>query len=661
MAEHAGHILVAHDNTLELDLLSRHLEQAGYTVKTSPNGQGVLTAIEEQAFDAVVLEMMMPEIDGFDILHQIRMHHPANRLPVILITAKTDSEAIVAAFKVGANDYVRKPIDLRVLQARLSAHIGRKAMQDELIRTNQALEERVRERTGLLESKEAHLRALLETIPNAIISIGTDGLIRSMNQNAEKMFGILEQDAIGLNISNFMDSPHAEYHDTYLRNYIETGQGAGIIGNSPRQVPAKRSGGKVFPAELSVGELKTEDEHLFVGVLRDVSDRVEIESQLRQFQKMEAVGRLTGGVAHDFNNLLTVIMGNLQLLERTLQSDEKSLFRLNKVMSAAKSGADLTRRLLTFSRQQVLEIQAVDINEVVREMEQMLFRTMGEDILISTSLSQTPCIGRTDQNQLENALLNLCINARDAMPDGGRLTLETQCRHLDQAYAYRHLELQPGDYVEIAVTDTGMGIPADIKEHIFEPFFTTKHSGKGTGLGLSTIFGFMKQSGGHVNVYSEPGLGSTFKLLVPAAHPATDQPSSQKSDAEPKTIAATVLVVEDDDGVRELAVSVLRGAGFTVIEAVTGVEGLKAFQTHPEIDMVFSDVIMPGGMSGPEMVEKIFEVRPDIPVLFASGYAEQALKNRETLLEHAAFLAKPYFASELPMRIRRMMEKSDDK
>jgi PAS domain S-box-containing protein len=482
-----------------------------------------------------------------------------------------------------------------------------------------------------------------------------------MNRGAEKMFGISAQESIGLNISTFMDSPHAEYHDAYLRNYLETGQAAGIIGGAPRQVPAKRRNGEVFPAELSVGELKTENEHLFVGVLRDITEKVETESQLRQFQKMEAVGRLTGGVAHDFNNLLTVIMGNLQLLERTIQGDEKSLSRLSKVMSAAKSGADLTRRLLSFSRQQVLEIQAVDINEVVREMEQMLFRTMGEDITISTLLSTAPCIGRTDKNQLENALLNLCINARDAMPNGGCLTLETQWRHLDEAYAHRHLELQGGDYVEIAVTDTGTGIPADITEQIFEPFFTTKHSGKGTGLGLSTIFGFMKQSGGHINVYSEPGLGSTFKLLVPAAHPATDQPGTQSAAAaEPKNVKATVLVVEDDDGVRDLAVSVLRGAGFTVIEAVTGVEGLKAFQTHPEIDMVFSDVIMPGGMSGPEMVEKIFEIRPDIPVLFASGYAEHALKNRETLLEHAEFLAKPYFASELPLRIRRMMERPNE-
>lgn len=660
MKASAGHILVVDDNAQNVDLLALRLERENYTVSTARSGPEALQKIEDQEFDAALLDLMMPGMDGIETLRRIRMAHSTTMLPVIMVTAKTGSETTVAAFEAGASDYVRKPIDFRVLSARLCAHIGRKEAETQLRKINTRLEERVRERTRELETKEAHLTALLETIPNGIISIDTNGIIRSMNQTAEAMFGYSTDEAVGQNVTIFMDSPHAENHDAYMKNYLETRQSSGIIGSGARQIEAKRKNGELFPAELSVGELQTDDSHLFVGVVRDITDRVAMEKQLQQSQKLEAVGQLTGGVAHDFNNLLTVIMGNLQLLERTLRdADEKSVQRINKVMTAAKSGADLTRRLLTFSRQQVLETEVIDINELVLGMEDLLKRTMGEHIEIQAVLGEGPHLGRTDRSQLENALLNLCINARDAMPDGGQLTIETTTRSLDEHYTKHHAELSPGDYVVLSVTDTGSGIPDDILPYIFDPFFTTKETDKGTGLGLSTIFGFMKQSGGHINAYSELGLGTTFKLYIPVAENGVNHDQEQSPTNDNKLGSdATVLVVEDDDGVRDFAISVLKDAGFTVIEATNGAEGLNTFMAHPEIDFVFSDVVMPGGMSGPEMVDKILITRPDIPVLFASGYAEQALRNREQLLNKAKLITKPYDADELPNVILKLMEGS---
>jgi len=421
-----------------------------------------------------------------------------------------------------------------------------------------------------------------------------------------------------------------------------------------------RKDGTSFPVTLSSQPIR-KDGSLVGAVVsfQDTSHRLEMEARFRQAQKMEAVGRLTGGVAHDFNNLLTVMMGNLQLLERTLGENDNAKRRIDAVMGAAKSGAELTRRLLSFSRQQVLETGTVDVSELVRDMVDMLRRTMGENIRVNTSLSTEQCLGRTDRNQLENALLNLCVNARDAMKGGGSLTIETRRVELDDAYAATRGEVRPGRYIEIAVSDTGTGIPREIMDKVFEPFFTTKETGEGTGLGLSTIFGFMKQSGGHVSVYSEVGYGATFKLFVAeggSAEVAADAEELKETNAFVVDRNATILVVEDEEGVRDIAVSMLADAGYQVIEAHNGPAGLQAFTDHPEIDLVFSDVIMPGGMSGPEMVNLIRKQRPDMPVLFASGYAERALRDKDALIPHARFIAKPYDVADLPNRIGSLLE-----
>jgi PAS domain S-box-containing protein len=514
----------------------------------------------------------------------------------------------------------------------------------------------VRERSR----NEAHLRAILDNAADAIISVDPDGLIGTFNVSAEAMFGHPTHAVLGRDIRTLLSGEPNPDSDPFPGRGADDAGGVATAG--PRAVRAMRHDGSAFPAELTVGEVRTDEEHVFVGIVRDVSDRQraeDMEGQLRQAQKMEAVGRLTGGVAHDFNNLLTVIIGNLQLLQRSLSDDADVRRRLDAIMGAARSGAELTRRLLTFSRQQVLETGTVDVNELVLEMREMLHRTVGENIAVRTAVSGETCFGHTDRHQLEHALLNLCVNARDAMPDGGNLTIETRHTLVDDAYAATRTELKPGRYVEIAVSDSGIGIPPEICEKIFEPFFTTKEKGKGTGLGLSTVFGFMKQSGGHVSVYSEVGHGTTFKLLVPEAKGERAAAAAAAPDNSPpvdRHHRGTVLVVEDEEAVRQIAVTMLASAGFDIVEASTGRSGLEAFARHPGIDAVFSDVIMPGGMTGPEMVKAIRQSRPEIPVLFASGYAEHALRDRDAMLEHARFIAKPYDVERLPGHIGSLLE-----
>lgn len=509
-----------------------------------------------------------------------------------------------------------------------------------------------------IRAADEQLHLLLDSVGEGVFGIDTEGRTTFLNRSAQRMLQQAEDNLIGHCFHEVarpvvVDGAAPTEPDWMVT--ARTGEAREGVEHTFR-----RGDGGELPVLLSSRPVLKEG--ALVGAVvsfQDLSHSKDLEARLRQSQKMEAIGRLTGGVAHDFNNLLTVIMGNLQLLSRAFKDDEGAVKRIDKIMAASKSGAELTRRLLTFSRQQVLETAGVDINEMVREMEDLLHRTLGEEIVLKTSLCAEGCMGRTDRNQLEHALLNLCVNARDAMPDGGRLTIETRHIRVDEAYAATRAELNPGNYIEIAVSDTGTGIPPEILDKIFEPFFTTKDKNKGTGLGLASIFGFMKQSGGHVNVYSEVGLGSTFKLLVPVA--ADDARGNEAaSDAvvegggEPRP--ATILVVEDEAGVRDIAVSILTGAGHTVIEAGSGPEGLKAIAEHPEIELVFSDVIMPGGMTGPDMAEKIRELRPGIPVLFASGYAEQALADREERIRNAKFIAKPYDADELSDRIAALLE-----
>ena len=433
--------------------------------------------------------------------------------------------------------------------------------------------------------------------------------------------------------------------------------------------------GKLITGETQVNIQRTEAgdiEHMVVQIL-DTSDKKNAADSLQRAQKMEAIGQLTGGLAHDFNNLLTVIIGNLELLEGRLP-DDRSTKRLGEAIDAARKGAGLTRQLLAFARKQELEPRDVKINDLVNGIAPLIERSIGEQIQLKTDLMSGEPLAVIDPSQLESAILNLSINARDAMSRGGLLTIETQPVYLDQVYADKHQDVTPGHYVMVAVSDTGAGMSADLLEKVFQPFFTTKEQGKGSGLGLSMVYGFMKQSGGHINIYSEEGHGTAVKMYLPrkfvageiipevlgvspeqiATDPAeapVEQVVDETAAAEPRK--PKILVVEDQEAVRAVAAGFLQDFGYDIIEAEDGLQALARLQEDPEIDLMFSDVVMPGGLNGFDLAQAARGIRPDLKVVHTSGYPKGAMVHQEEPRFREGFIImKPYRREDLQKIIR---------
>ncbi len=389
-------------------------------------------------------------------------------------------------------------------------------------------------------------------------------------------------------------------------------------------------------------------------VYRDVTETLEIERQLRQSQKLDAIGQLTGGVAHDFNNMLTVILGTSEFLVEGL-ADRPDLLGVAKLIDqAAERGRELTKHLLAFARKQPLDPQDVDVNKLVLETAALLRPTLGEHIEVESMLEGELQQAHIDPSQLSTALLNLAVNARDAMPSGGKLTLETGNVVLDESYAQHNAEVQPGVYVMVAVSDTGGGIPPALRDKVFEPFFTTKEVGKGTGLGLSMVYGFVKQSGGHIKIYSEEGHGTTVKLYLPWA----GESAQAQATAAPVTAGGheTILVVEDDELVRDFVVAQLHSLGYATVTALDGNAALAQVRSGVPFDLLFTDVIMPGGMNGRQLAEEIRKLRPGVRVLFTSGYTENAIVHHGRLDPGVLLLAKPYRKSDLARMVRSALE-----
>jgi signal transduction histidine kinase/CheY-like chemotaxis protein len=395
------------------------------------------------------------------------------------------------------------------------------------------------------------------------------------------------------------------------------------------------------------------------ALLAAAEERERTEGQLRHAQKMEAVGRLTGGVAHDFNNLLTVVLGNLALARRRIgQADERALRALDHADEGARRAAELTQRLLAFSRQQPLAPQPVDANRLVTGMSDLLGRSLGEDIQVETVLAAGLWRAHADPSQLESTLLNLAVNARDAMPRGGKLTIETANCHLDEAYAATRDDVRAGQYVMVSVSDTGTGMSAEVAARAFEPFFTTKPAGKGTGLGLSHVYGFAKQSGGHAAIYSEPGQGTTIRVYLPRqAEPAADPRPAIPGRTEPDPAdpapggGETILVAEDDPLVRDFAVAALEEAGWRVLAAEDGPATLALLEAEPAVALLFTDVVLVGPMNGRELADAALALRPGLPVLFTTGYTRNAIIHHGRLDEGVNFLGKPYAAQTLVQRV----------
>lgn len=508
-----------------------------------------------------------------------------------------------------------------------------------------------------LTMSESRLQALvdtvLDTLVDGLIIIDRTGPVQVYNRACEKLFGYESAEVVGNNVKMLMPPDIEREHDQYLINYQTTGIRK-IIGIS-REVVGQRKDGSTFPMHLAVGETTHLGEPIYVGIIRDLSERNQVESQLRQSQKMEAVGQLTGGLAHDFNNILMLISINVEaLLDQEFPARTRE--RLEQIEKSASRATELTQQLLAYSRRQPLQPRLTDLNELVFATSKLLGRTLGEHIEIEAILADDLWITHVDRTQLETALVNLGLNARDAMPGGGQLLIETRNVILDQDYVSQNPDVAAGAYAMLAVTDTGSGIPPDALEKVFEPFFTTKEVGRGTGLGLSMVYGFIKQSNGHIKVYSELSRGTSIKMYLPRADGAVDgQPVANAP--SPATGNERLLVVEDNADVRARICEILRGLGYSVDEAADGMAGLVQCENAAlPYDLLLTDVVMPGPIGGKALADVVSSRWPDTPIVFMSGYTEDAITHQGRLDAGVRLLAKPFRRHELAQLIRQALD-----
>src|SRR5579871_587027 len=511
-----------------------------------------------------------------------------------------------------------------------------------------------RDISGTFHRSDDLVVALLESASQAIISIDRTGRIVLSNRRAEEMFGYTREELLGAGIEILLPesrrSSHRQEREAYFHRPRVRPMGIGL------DLSGRRKDGSEFPVEVSLSNIETERGVFAIAFVSDISQRKALEEQLLQAQKMEAVGRLAGGVAHDFNNMLTVISGyNRMILEELPQLDPLRGYAEEVLKAADRAGA-LTNQLLAFSRRQIIQPRVMNMNAVVGQTEKMLHRLLGEDIQLVFDLPADVGNIRADPNQIVQAIVNLAVNARDAMPTGGRIAVETANAHLDETYARTHLGVQPGEFVMVAVSDTGHGMDAATRQHIFEPFFTTKQQGRGTGLGLATVYGMVKQAGGDIWVYSEPGKGTTFKLYFPRVQEPVAENGGGPGESRTSG-GEVVLVVEDENAVRELSVKMLKQLGYVVLAAASGGEALEISKSYPNrISALLTDVVMPQ-MSGRQVADALLLARPDMKVLYLSGYTESTVIHHGVLDSAVDFLAKPFSREALGKKLRTILGK----
>jgi PAS domain S-box-containing protein len=517
----------------------------------------------------------------------------------------------------------------------------RKRIEEELRRAHEELYQRTVEQLGESRSR---LALIIDSSEDAIISKGLDGTITTWNKGAERIYGYTPEEAIGKHISLLAPSDRPDEIPEILQKIA---RGEGIEHHESVRVAKD---GRRLDVSISVSPLRDANGDV-VGasaIARDITAQKRTEGQLHQSQKMEAIGRLAGGVAHDFNNILGIINACAEFLRDRIDPIAEPLQYVENIKKATERGSSLTRQLLTFSRSSVIQPRVLDLNERLKDVGKLLRPLMGDDVEILIVSKSTSAVIEADPGQLDQIVVNLAVNARDAMPRGGKFILETRAEKFDEAFAEQHQNMAAGKYVLLAVSDTGNGMDEATVSRIFEPFFTTKETGKGTGLGLATVYGIVKQSAGHILVYSEPGHGTTFKIYLPSADHKIGLGSKPEVDTvAPKRQGTTILLVEDDEIMRSLTRKALHEHGYTVVEADDGKSALEWVESHPgPIDLLLTDVVM-RRMSGPELVERLNPSHPNLKVVFMSGYTGELIAEREVLKRGITLLEKPFSRSAL--------------
>jgi PAS domain S-box-containing protein len=527
--------------------------------------------------------------------------------------------------------------------------------------TIQDITEHKRSEEALRESEERY-RTILENIEDGYYEVDLPGNFTFFNDSLCRMLGYSRDELIGMGNDRYTDPENRKKLFQAFNRVYRTGE---PVKDFDWEV-IRKDGRKVY-GEVSVSLIRssTGEPIGFRGIARDVTERkraekemAALQEQLIQSQKMEAVGRLAGGVAHDFNNLLTVIKGYAQLSLLDLKENDPLWENIQEIQKATERATNLTRQLLAFSRRQILDPKVLDLNSLLKDTEKMLRRMIGEDIELVTRLSDGLGKVKIDPSQIEQVIFNLAVNARDAMPSGGKFTIETANVQSDEGYALTHLGLTPGHYVRLSVSDTGVGMSREVQEKAFDPFFTTKEKGKGTGLGLSTVHGIVTQSGGKIWVYTEPGHGTTFKIYFPTVEGELDTLNVKQEAHSPPRGSETVLLVEDEPSVRDLANRLLKQQGYRVLEAANGEEALRLAQdmTGERIHLLLTDVVLPH-MSGKELADQLKTFRPDLKVLYTSGYTDYAVVHQGILNSGTHFLQKPFSHETLSQKVREALEK----
>ena len=489
-----------------------------------------------------------------------------------------------------------------------------------------------------------------ETMVDGLIVIDTRGIIHYVNPACTKLFQYSREELVGQNVKMLMPPPFQDEHDGYLARHRETGVRR-IIGIG-RELQGRKRDGAIFPMYLSVGEARTGDDNIFVGIIYDLSEKKRAEETILHHQKLDAIGQLSGGIAHDFNNILSVIGGNLEMIA-AVDLPPAARRAVARAQDAATRAARITHRLLAFARKQPLKQQAVDVNQTLEDMSELLQRTIGEAVIVKMHLAPDAGMINTDVDQFETAVLNLAVNARDAMPSGGELTIETEGVRFDDDVQTSQ-EAPPGEYIRVSVSDTGVGMTPEVCARAIEPFFTTKDVGSGTGLGLSMVYGFMGQIGGHARLYSEVGRGTRVSLFFPRTAGEQETSAAAGDGSTPQGAGELVLVVEDDPDVRLVTVSRLESLGYRVKIAVDGPSAIQVAKATPGIDLALIDVVMPGGMDGHAVADQLETLSPAMKLVLTSGYSPRMASS--TKPTGRLFLAKPATRAQLAQILRRALQ-----
>ncbi len=637
--------LIVEDSPDDAALLVRELETGGFQVRSLrvETPERFSEALKGEVWDIVLADYSMPAFSGMVALELLRAN--GSDTPFIFVSGTIGEDVAVGAMRSGANDYIIKGNLKRLVPA-----VERELREAETRRERIRVEgERRRAEEALRASEERH-RVLFEHVADLVLLCDADGTIRFTSDGAGQTLGYRPSELRG---SSYLDLVHPDDRTRAREAGVQLLRVPGAYGHLVARLRHRDGSWRTVDA-VTRNLLEHPDVAGVVVTARDVTERRRLEAELVQTQKLESIGRLAGGVAHDFNNLLTVILGNAEILLHDASAQEK-LLEVREIEAAAQRARSLTRQLLAFSRRQVLEPRALDLNAVITNLEDVLRRLVGTRVELETRLDPELAAVLADEVQLEQILMNLSVNARDAMPEGGHLTIATSHANLDELYSGEETVVVAGEYVQLTVTDTGIGMDAETRSHIFEPFFTTKPVGEGTGLGLATVYGIVKQSGGYIWVYSEPGRGASFKVYLPLAGADADPRPARKSPPDPTGHGELVLLVEGDHALRPHIARALRSFGYTVAEMSAMSDALVWLDdAESPPDLLLTDLVLHEG-AGHQVEEKALRLNPDLRVLVMSGYTGSMLERHGFAGRNVEFMEKPFTGEQLAGRVGELL------